>query len=208
MRALPLGALAAYQKVAVEAMQRLGGPWGSAFVSGLILCSIFGALNGTIMTGPRAYFAMARDGVFFNFAGRVHPRYLTPALAILLQGSWSIVLAASGTYEQLYTYVIFAGWVFYAAAVAGVIVLRRRRPGLERPYRVWGYPVLPVAFALAASLIVANTLLTKPRESAIGIAFVLTGIPVFLLWRRRVAAPQPDSPTRAGLVPNNEQADQ
>jgi len=110
-------------------------------------------------------------------------------LANLLQGSWSIVLAVSGTYEQLYTYVIFAGWVFYAAAVTGVIVLRRRQPELQRPYRVWGYPVLPVAFALAALLIVANTLLTKPRESVIGIAFVLTGIPVFLLWRRTARSP-------------------
>jgi basic amino acid/polyamine antiporter, APA family len=192
LRVLPLAALATYQKVAAEAMQRLGGPWGSAFVSGLILCSIFGALNGTILTGPRAYFAMARDGVFFDFAGRVHPRYLTPASAIMLQGAWSIVLAASGTYEQLYTYVIFTGWLFYGAAVVAVIVLRSRQPSLERPYRVWGYPVLPVAFALAALLIVSNTLLSKPHESALGIALVLTGIPVFLLWRKRSRLRAPD----------------
>jgi basic amino acid/polyamine antiporter, APA family len=184
LRVLPLPALAEYQKVAAEAMQRLAGPWGSAFVSGLILCSIFGALNGTILTGPRAYFAMSRDRVFFDFAGRIHPRYMTPALAILLQGAWSIVLAVSGSYEQLYTYVIFAGWLFYAAAAMAVVILRRRRPGLARPYKVWGYPVVPVLFTLAALTIVINTLASRPRESAIGLVFVLSGIPIFFLWRK------------------------
>jgi basic amino acid/polyamine antiporter, APA family len=184
LRVLPLPALAQYQKVAAEAMQRLAGPSGSVFVSALILCSIFGALNGTILSGPRAYFAMSRDRVFFDFAGRIHPRFMTPALAILLQGAWSILLAVSGGYEQLYTYVIFAGWLFYAAAALAVVILRRRRPELARPYKVWGYPVVPVLFTLAALTIVVNTLVSKPRESAIGLAFVLTGIPIFYLWRK------------------------
>jgi len=183
LRVLPLGALAEHQRVAATAMEVLAGPRGAAFVSALILCSIFGALNGTILTGPRAYFAMARDGVFFPSVGRVHSRFRTPALAVLIQGALAIALAASGTYEQLFTYVIFAGWIFYGAATLAVIVLRRRMPRLERPYRVWGYPVLPIAFSAAAFTIVANTLASKPRESLIGLALVLAGIPIYYAWR-------------------------
>jgi len=184
LRVLPLAALAERQKVAAEAMQVLTGPRGALFVSALILCSIFGALNGTILTGPRAYYAMARDKVFFQAVGRVHPRFATPAVAIIIQGSWAILLAASGTYEQLYTYVIFAGWFFYAAAILGVIVLRRRQPSLARPYRVWGYPALPIAFCLAALAIVGNTLAAKPRESLIGAGLILLGVPIYYVWRR------------------------
>src|SRR2546422_5425244 len=183
LRVLPLGALAEHQRVAATAMEVLAGPRGAAFVSALILCSIFGALNGTILTGPRAYFAMTRDGVFFPSVGRVHSRFCTPALAVLIQGALAITLAATGTYEQLFTYVIFAGWIFYGAASVAVVVLRERRPHLERPYRVWGYPVVPLAFALAAFAIVANTLASKPRQSLIGLALVLAGIPIYYAWR-------------------------
>lgn len=184
LRVMPLAALAEHQRVAATAMEVLAGPRGARFVSALILCSIFGALNGTILTGPRAYFAMARDRVFFSAVGRVHPRFQTPAVAVLIQGAWAIVLAASGSYKQLYTYVIFTGWMFYGAAVIAVLVLRRRAPGLARPYRVWGYPVLPVAFALAALAIVVNTLMTTPREALIGVALVLAGVPIYFGWRR------------------------
>jgi APA family basic amino acid/polyamine antiporter len=184
LRVLSLPALATHQRVAATAMEALSGPRGAIFVSALILCSIFGALNGTILTGPRAYYAMAHAGVFFAKAGRVHPRFITPAWAILIQGAWSIVLTVSGTYEQLYTYVIFAGWIFYAFACLAVVVLRRREPQLARPYRVWGYPVLPVAFALAALLIVGNTLFRQPRESLIGLSLILAGLPIYWVWRR------------------------
>ena len=184
LRVLPLAALAEHQRVAAKAMEVLAGPRGSLFVSGLILCSIFGAMNGTILTGPRAYFAMARDRLFFAAVGRVHPRFLTPALAVLIQGVWGIALAASGTYKQLYTYVIFTGWIFYGAATLAVVVLRRRAPGLERPYRVWAYPALPVAFTLAALAIVLNTLTSTPREALIGVALVAAGVPVYVAWKR------------------------
>jgi APA family basic amino acid/polyamine antiporter len=183
LRVLTLPALAEHERVAATAMELLAGPRGTLFVSALILCSIFGALNGTILTGPRAYFAMARDGVFFSFVGRVHPRFKTPALAVLVQGALSIVLAVSGTYEQLYTYVIFSAWIFYGAAVIAVLVLRKRRPDLERPYRIWGSPVVPMAFAAAALAIVANTLITKPHESFIGLGIILLGLPIYLAWR-------------------------
>jgi len=185
LRVLTLPALAQHQRVAATAMEILVGPRGRLFVSALILCSIFGALNGTILTGPRAYFAMARDGVFFSSVGRVHPRFHTPAVAVLVQGALSIVLAVSGTYEQLFTYVIFSAWIFYGAAVMAVLVLRRQRPSLERPYRIWGSPFVPIVFALAALGIVVNTLLTKPRESGVGLGIILLGLPIYFAWRRK-----------------------
>jgi APA family basic amino acid/polyamine antiporter len=171
-------------------MEILAGPRGATFVAALILCSIFGAINGTVLGGPRAYFAMARDGVFFPSVGRVHPRYATPAVALLIQGGWSILLASTGTYKQLYTYVIFTGWLFYAAAAFAVVILRRKRPNLERPYRVWGYPVVPITFTVAALTIVANALVRSPKESAIGLILVLAGVPIFLIWGRKAAANQ------------------
>ncbi|HEX5482183.1 MAG TPA: amino acid permease, partial [Terriglobia bacterium] len=130
LRVLSMPELAAHQRVAARAMQILAGPAGATFVSALILCSIFGAINGNMLAGPRAYFAMARDGVFFSSVGRIHSRYRTPVAAIVLQGVWAMVLTVNGSFEQLYTYVIFSGWIFYAAAVLAVLVLRRRKPGL------------------------------------------------------------------------------
>ncbi len=184
LRVLPLASLAEHQRVAAKAMEVLAGPRGSAFVSALILCSIFGALNGNILGGGRVSFAMARDGLFFSSVGTVNRRFETPALALLIQGMWAIVLAASGTYEQLYTYVVFTAWIFYGAATLGLVILRRRMASLERPYRVWGYPVVPLAFSVAATAIVLNTLASKPREGFIGMALLLSGVPVYLIWRR------------------------
>jgi len=196
LRVLPLAALAEHQRVAAKAMEILAGPHGATFVSALILCSIFGALNGNVLGGPRAYFAMARDGVFFASVGRVHPRYATPALAILLQGLWSILLAATGTFKQLYTYVIFTGWIFYGAATFAVVILRRKHPELARPYLVWGYPLLPIAFSLAALAIVGNALARSPAESGIGLALVLAGVPIYLAWKRlALRAPSDHTPS-------------
>ncbi|MGH9451742.1 MAG: APC family permease [Terriglobia bacterium] len=189
LRALPLPALAEYQRVAARAMQVFTGPAGAIFVSALILCSIFGALNGTLLSSPRTYFAMARDGLFFSAVGRVHPRFQTPVLAIVIEGAWGMALAVSGTYEQLYTYVIFSAWIFFAACIAAVLVLRRRAPLLDRPYRVWGYPILPIAFTVAALAVVGNTLVHEPRESIIGLLLILAGVPIYFIWTRRVSRP-------------------
>jgi len=128
---------------------------------------------------------MARDGVFFSSVGRIHPRYATPAVALLIQGGWSILLASTGTFKQLYTYVIFTGWLFYAAATLAVVILRRKRPEIERPYRVWGYPVVPIAFSVAALTIVANALGRSPKESVMGLVLVLVGVPIFLIRKRK-----------------------
>lgn len=187
LRVLSVPVIAEHQRVAAKTMEVLAGPRGATFVSALILCSIFGAMNGTILGGPRAYFAMARDGVLFPSVGRVHPRYATPVVALLIQGGWSILLASSGTYKQLYTYVIFTGWLFYGAATFAVVVLRHKHPDMTRPYRVWGYPVLPIAFSVAALVIVANALVRSPKESGIGLILVLIGLPMFLIWKRKRA---------------------
>lgn len=186
LRVLSVPDLVAHQRVAAHAMQILAGPAGATFVSALILCSIFGAINGNMLAGPRAYFAMARDGVFFSSVGRIHSRYRTPVAAIVLQGVWAMVLTVNGSFEQLYTYVIFSGWIFYAAAVLAVLVLRHRKPELLRPYHVWGYPVLPVLFALGALAVVGNTLVRQPSESLLGLLLILSGIPIYLIWRRRI----------------------
>jgi APA family basic amino acid/polyamine antiporter len=192
LRVLPLSAMSqnAYQRVAAKTMEILWGPQGAAFVSGLILCSMFGAMNGNILGGARAYYAMARDRVMFASVGRVHPRFKTPYVALLIQGMWSILLAATGTFEQLFTYVIFTAWIFFGACALAVIVLRRTRPELHRPYRVWGYPALPLAFIAAALMIVVNAMVRSPRESGIGLGIVLSGIPIYLLWTRFGSSPQ------------------
>jgi APA family basic amino acid/polyamine antiporter len=117
----------------------------------------------------------------------VHPRFGTPALAIVASCLWAIILALSGTFEQLLTYVVFVGWIFYALGAAAVISLRIKRPGAERPFRVPLYPVTPVLFVLAAAAIVINTIVEQPRQSAIGIGMVLLGVPAFLVWRGRRA---------------------
>ena len=183
LHVLPLPVMAEHQRVAATAMQFLIGPRGARFVSALILCSIFGALNGTILTSSRVYYAMARDGVLFKIVSRIHPKFQTPAVALLVLGGWSTVLAVSGSFEELYTYVIFAMWIFSAAAIAGVIILRKRLPDLHRPYRVWGYPIVPIAFIIAALAIVANTLVSKPIESVLGLSIILAGVPLYYAWK-------------------------
>jgi APA family basic amino acid/polyamine antiporter len=184
LKVLSMSGLALHQRVAAQTMEQIAGAQGRVFVSALILCSIFGAVNGTILTGPRVYFAMAEDGLFFRAARKLHPRFRTPALAIAIQGAWAAVLAASGSYEQLYTYVIFSAWVFYGLAVAGLLVLRRRAPNLERPYQVWGYPALPALFCLAAFLVALSTLRARPHESLLGMAIIGAGAPVYFSVRK------------------------
>ena len=193
LHVLPLAAIAQHQRVAASAMEIVIGPRGAAFVSALILCSIFGATNGNILAPSRIYYAMARDKVFFSAVGRVHPRCKTPAVAVAIHCLWAMVLASSGSFEQLFTYVIFTGWIFYGAAALAVVVLRFRQPALPRPYRVPGYPILPLAFTAAAIAILGNTLISKPIQSLLGLGVVLTGIPVYYLWKLWLGHPPDDS---------------
>ena len=177
--------IASSERVALTAIRRVAGETGARLLTAAILCSILGAMNALILAGPRAYYQMARDGLLFERFGRVHPRWRTPAEAILLQGVWSALLVLFiGGFSQLFTYVIFGAWIFYGLAVAGVIVLRRKEPDLPRPFRVPGYPFVPALFAAAAALLVSNTLIATPRESLLGLSFIALGIPLFLAGRR------------------------
>jgi APA family basic amino acid/polyamine antiporter len=149
----------------------------------VILVSIFSATNGLTISAPRVYFAMAKDGLFFSKLADVHPRFGTPAVSIVAGTAWAMVLAASGTFEQLLTYVVFVGWIFYALGAACVFVLRRTKPDAERPFRVPGYPWTPLLFIVAAAALVGNTIATQPMRAAIGIGVVLLGLPVYFVWR-------------------------
>jgi APA family basic amino acid/polyamine antiporter len=187
--------VAAHKLVAAEMMRRIQGQSGANWVSIAAMISIFAALNGSILTGSRVPYAMARDGSFFRSVARVHPRFQTPGISILALSAWSAILVLSGRYDQLYTYVIFASWILYAMATASVIVLRRKRPDLPRPYRTLGYPVVPVLFVATAILLEVFTLKQSPRESIAGIVLILLGLPFYFYWKKRPttlpAAPQP-----------------
>ncbi|MGD1094815.1 MAG: amino acid permease [Bryobacteraceae bacterium] len=172
-------------RLAADVMRRVLGQPGGAMVSVAAMISIFAALNGSILSGSRVPYAMARDGLFFPFSGRVHPQFRTPAGAIMLLGIWSSLLLLSGQYQQLYTLVIFPSWILYGMTAASVIVLRRKRPDLERPYRVLGYPLVPVLFVGVSAALLYSTLLTSPRESGIGLAVILVGFPFYFHWRKR-----------------------
>jgi APA family basic amino acid/polyamine antiporter len=176
------------QRVAADTMRRALGPPGGAAVSIAAMISIFAALNGSILSGSRVPYAMARDGYFFRALSRVHPRFYTPGNSIALLGLWSSLLLLSGQYSQLYTLVIFPSWILYGMTAASVIVLRYKRPDLERPYRVLGYPVVPVLFVGVALALVYSTLRASPRESGIGLVLILAGIPAYFHWRGKRAA--------------------
>ena len=190
LRVLPLEVMAETPRIAETAATALFGAGGGKLMSFAVLVSTFGCLSATILYSSRIYLPMARDGVFFRGLAAVHPRFHTPGRSLWAQSLWAVVLALSGTYEQLYTYVIFAGLLFHVATAGAVIVLRRNRPGLERPYRVFGYPWVPMLFILGSFLLLANTLVEKPVESLIGLFFIAAGLPAYAWWRRH---PTPDS---------------
>ena len=179
----PAGA-ANSQRVAADAVATVIGPTAGTIVAALILVSIFSALNGLVLTTPRMYYAMARDRLFFQRLAAVHPKFGTPAFAIMTLCGWAMLGAATGSFEQLLTYVVFAGWIFYALGALAVFVFRRREPNAARPYRVPGYPVTPLLFVLAAAALVVNTLITQPGRAAVGLGFVAFGAPVYLIWRK------------------------
>ena len=183
--ALGVSGVAATDRVAADAVRTLFGSGAAKLVTLVILVSIFSAANGMALTGPRMYFAMARDRVFFRSLGDVHPRFGTPALAVGFSAVWAMLLAVSGTFEQLFTYVVFASWIFAALAAASVVVLRRRRPDAARPFRVPGYPVTPALFIAAAAAIVGNTIVARPVQALIGLGIVATGVPAYFVWQYR-----------------------
>jgi APA family basic amino acid/polyamine antiporter len=185
IRTMSLEEMAATPRIAETAASALFGAAGGKLMAAAVLISTLGCLSASILYSSRIYHPMARDGVFFKRLARIHPRYHTPGPSLWAQSLWAVVLALSGSYEQLYTYVIFASLLFHVATAGAVIVLRRKHPDVERPYRVIGYPWVPILFILASLLLVGNTLVERPLESLAGLAIVVAGAPAYLWWRRR-----------------------
>jgi APA family basic amino acid/polyamine antiporter len=185
VRALPVATMAAEPRIAEAAASRLFGSGGARLVSLAVLVSAFGCISSTILYSSRIYLPMAADGLFFRSLAAVHPRFRTPVRSLWAQSAWAALLALSGTYAQLYTYVVFASVVFHAATAAAVFVFRRRRPDLPRPYRTWGYPAVPALFILACLLLIGNTLIESPVESLLGLGLLVLGLPAYWWFRSR-----------------------
>jgi APA family basic amino acid/polyamine antiporter len=179
--------VAGSNRVAAAMMRQVLGQGGANVVSVAAMISIFAALNGSILTGARVPFALARGGYFFSPVGRVNAAHHTPGVAIMGLSLWSMIVVLSGTYDQLLDYVIFASWILYGMTTATVLVLRRKRPDLPRPYKTIGYPVVPVLFVIMAGAIVVSALYNSPRESLMGLALIIAGLPFYFHWRKHRA---------------------
>jgi basic amino acid/polyamine antiporter, APA family len=181
--------VAASHRVAADMMSHAGGRIAEAGVTVAVLISIFAALNGSILSGSRVPYAMARDGLFFRTAAAVNPRFRSPGHAMVLLSLWSCIVVLSGWFDDLYNFVIFGSWILYLMTALSVIVLRHKKPNLDRPYRVIGYPVVPVLFVIVALVLLVSTLQTRPRESLMGLGMMGLGIPFYFFWKRRQQLP-------------------
>jgi basic amino acid/polyamine antiporter, APA family len=181
---LPVEEMAGRPLVAADAARKIFGEAGAAVVAAMVMTSAFGALNGSTMAGPRVFFAMADDGLFFRHIAAVHPRWRTPWAAIALAAALGIAYVSIGTFEQLTDAFVLGVWPFYALAVGAVFILRRDRPDLPRPYRTVGYPWVPLVFLAASVLMLLNAAVEQPLSTLTGFAVILLGVPVFYAWRR------------------------
>lgn len=177
--------VAASNRVAATMMFQVLGQSGANLVSVAAMISMFAALNGSILSGSRVPYALARGGYFFSSMSRVNASHRTPAVAILALSGWGMVVVLSGTYDQLVDLVIFASWILYGMTCATVLVLRKKRPEMARPYRTLGYPLVPVLFVVASAAIAISALYNSPRESGIGIALISAGLPFYFYWRKQ-----------------------
>ena len=170
---------------ASKAAQTFLGDFGGRFVSIVFVVSAFGALNGSILSNARVPYAMARDGMFFSSMGALSTRTYVPVIGIIVQGVWSSVLALSGTFDQLTDCLLFASWIFYGLVTSAVFVLRRKMPEMERPYKTFGYPLVPLVFVVVALWLIVNTLFTKPVESVVGLVLMALGLPLYFYFKAR-----------------------
>lgn len=183
--ALPIQETVGVVRIAEKATGALFGASTGALISSLVIVSVFGSLNGSILVGPRVYYAMARDGLFFRKVAHVHRRFRTPGFSIFIQAIWASLLTLLGTFEQIFTFTMFIAILFWIAATASVFTLRKKRPDLPRPYKTWGYPFVPAIFIIASTGILLNTLIEKPVEALAGLLLTLLGIPAYFYWKRR-----------------------
>lgn len=186
---MPASIMAASQRPASDAMLMSVGAWGAAIVSAGMAFSMLVTLNGTIMSGARVPFAMSRDGYFFKAMAEVHPRFRTPSVSIIVQAILAILLLLlAGSFRQLFSLAIFAEWLFYMFATTTIFVFRKREPNASRPYRAWGYPVVPAIFVLASAVLLYYTFTDNLRNSAWGTVVILAGIPIYLYFARNKRA--------------------
>ena len=183
---------AAEDRVATAVMEAVFGGIGAKLMAGAILISTFGCVNGMLLAGARVYYAMSRDGLFFKGVGKLSPKSNTPVNSLWVQWAWTCLLCLSGSYGQLLDYVVFAVLVFYILTIAGLFVLRRTRPNAARPYKAFGYPVLPAVYIAMAAWICVVLLRYKPQYTWPGLILVLIGVPVYLLWKRSGSAMTPE----------------
>ena len=187
---LPMDQIIAVHKsvnniAAVEVVRSFLGAPGALAMAVLILITTFGCTNTTLLGPPRLYYAMAKEGLFFRSASYVHPRYNTPSKAIFIQAVWASLLVFTGSFDQLTDMLIFAAYIFYGATALGVFILRIRMPDAPRPYKAWGYPVIPGLFILFCVALIIITLMAKPREALIGLGLMASGLPFYWYWTRR-----------------------
>jgi len=182
---LSIGTVSMSALVAADAGEVMLGAAGATIAVIGVVISTIGTNNGFVLTGARIYYAMAKERVFFRSLARVHPTFRTPSRSLVAQGFWASLLVLTGTFEQLFTYVIVVSWIFYAMSATGVFVSRFRNPDAHRPYKTWGYPVTPLLFILFSIYLVLNTLVENPRDSLIGVGIVLIGIPAYWYWARK-----------------------
>lgn len=181
---LPIEVVMTSTRVAADTFEAITGTGGAAVISAVVMFSAFGALNGIVMVGPRVYYQMSQDGLWFKWSGHLHPSFQTPARAIVLQAIWSSVLVLTGSYRALFSRVIYTEWIFFALLALGVVLLRRR-PGYAPAWRMPLVPLAPILFIVVSSLIVVNQIRADLVDSAIGLGIVASGIPAYYLWARR-----------------------
>ena len=175
--------------VATEVLKRFLGPMAVSMTAVALMVSSFGALHASVLANSRIPFAMARDGLFFRTLVRLSPRSNVPVRAILAQAAWASVLALSGTYDTLTDSVIFSSWLFYGLMTAALFVFRRTMPDVPRPYRAFGYPVIPLIFLFATAALLINTFIAAPHEAVRGVAVLAAGLPFYWYWSRHAASP-------------------
>jgi len=180
---LPVDRVMASPRIAAEAATELLGERGALAISGLVMFSVFGAMTGSILAAPRVYFAMAKDGLVFQWFNQLHPQFQSPHRLIVFQAIWASVLVWTGSYRQLFSRVIFTEWIFFALMAGGIFILRKR-PSYQPAYRVWGYPWTPAIFVVASAAIVINRIIAEPLDSAAGLGLVALGIPVYYTWAK------------------------
>jgi basic amino acid/polyamine antiporter, APA family len=193
LKVLPFNAVASSQHIASDVVQHVAGRGAATWITLAMVISALGSMNSSILSGARVPYAMARDGIFFKIADGIHPKYRTPARALIFQGVLASLMALTGTFEELTNLFIFAGWIFYGLAVVALFRMRRTEPNLPRPYRCWGYPWVPGIFVTGALALTVNIWINSPVRCSIGLLLILAGLPFYRHWHSRTATPQDSS---------------